>query len=81
MVGAHNSTWCPFSMEKADEAFAGFSSEDRWKVLRGNAERVFAFTPAEPPSSPPRRRRVNGDRPGVQSSVKDSVRAGGAAAR
>jgi predicted TIM-barrel fold metal-dependent hydrolase len=45
----HNSTWFPFSMEKAQESLAHFGGEDRWKVLRGNAERVFRFAPAEPP--------------------------------
>ena len=45
----HNSTWFPFSMEKAQESLAHLGGEDRWKVLRGNAERVFRFAPAEPP--------------------------------
>ncbi|MFI5046198.1 MAG: amidohydrolase family protein [Acidimicrobiia bacterium] len=45
----HNSTWYPRSMEKAQESLADFDAEDRRKVLRGNAERVFNFTPAEPP--------------------------------
>jgi predicted TIM-barrel fold metal-dependent hydrolase len=45
----HTSTWFPFSMEKAHESLAHLGGEDRWKVLRGNAERVFRFAPAEPP--------------------------------
>ena len=45
----HNSTWYPQSMVKAQEWLAGLSDEVRWKILRGNAERVFNFQPAEPP--------------------------------
>jgi predicted TIM-barrel fold metal-dependent hydrolase len=44
----HTSTWYPFTMEKADEALRGVSPEVRRKILRGNAERVFQFVPAEP---------------------------------
>jgi predicted TIM-barrel fold metal-dependent hydrolase len=43
----HISTSYPQSMEKAKEGLDGYSSEARWKVLRGNAERVFKFTPVE----------------------------------
>jgi predicted TIM-barrel fold metal-dependent hydrolase len=43
----HNSTWYPFSMPKAQESLADVADDVRWKVLRGNAERVFSFTPAE----------------------------------
>jgi hypothetical protein len=32
-------------------AAAGLTAEQQWKVLRGNAERLFQFTPAEPPSN------------------------------
>ena len=45
----HNSTWFPFSMPKAKESLAGVDDEVTWKILRGTAERVFSFTPAEPP--------------------------------
>jgi predicted TIM-barrel fold metal-dependent hydrolase len=44
----HNSTWYPFSMQKAEQSLASLPSEVRAKILRGNAERVFSFTPAEP---------------------------------
>ena len=45
----HNSTWYPYSMEKAQEWTVGLPDDVKWKILRGNAERVFDFTPAEPP--------------------------------
>jgi predicted TIM-barrel fold metal-dependent hydrolase len=45
----HVATWYPFSMERAQESLAGLSDEVRQKILRGNAERVFDFTPADPP--------------------------------
>jgi predicted TIM-barrel fold metal-dependent hydrolase len=44
----HNSTWFPHSMSKAKESLAGFPDDVRRKILRGNAERVFSFTPSEP---------------------------------
>jgi predicted TIM-barrel fold metal-dependent hydrolase len=44
----HNSTWYPYSMPKAQESLAGVADDVRRKILRGNAERVFSFTPAEP---------------------------------
>ena len=50
----HNSTWYPFSMQKAKESLAGVPDEVGRKILRGTAERVFAFTPAEPPLVPER---------------------------
>ena len=43
-----DSTW-PNCLEHAQKQLAGLSSEDRHKILRGNAERVFRFTPADPP--------------------------------
>ncbi len=46
----HNSTWFPHSMPKANESLAGLREDVRWKILRGNAERVFSFTPTEPGS-------------------------------
>jgi predicted TIM-barrel fold metal-dependent hydrolase len=49
----HNSTWCPQSMQKAQEWLRGLSDDVRWKVLRGNAQRVFNFTPVEAPALGP----------------------------
>ena len=46
----HNSTWYPVSMQKAQESLGGIPDEARRKILRGNAERVFRFTPAVPPA-------------------------------
>jgi predicted TIM-barrel fold metal-dependent hydrolase len=45
----HNSTWFPHSMPKAQAALAGLPADVTTKILRGNAERVFSFTPADPP--------------------------------
>ena len=42
----HNATWFPHSMEKAQQALAHLSKQDRYKILRGNAERLFQLTPA-----------------------------------
>lgn len=47
----HQATSWPDSMDIAQRRLAGFSAEDRFKVLRGNAERLFSFTPAAPPAS------------------------------
>jgi predicted TIM-barrel fold metal-dependent hydrolase len=46
----HNSTWWPHSMQKAQEWCTGLANEVRYKVLRGNAERLFNFMPAPPPA-------------------------------
>lgn len=43
-----DSTW-PNSIEFAQKQLDGLSDEAKHKILRGNAERVFRFTPAEPP--------------------------------
>jgi predicted TIM-barrel fold metal-dependent hydrolase len=43
-----DSSW-PNSMQTAQKRLAHLTAEDRRKVLRGNAERVFNFEPAEPP--------------------------------
>jgi predicted TIM-barrel fold metal-dependent hydrolase len=43
-----DSTW-PNSIEYAHKQLAGFDDETKYKILRGNAERLFKFTPAEPP--------------------------------
>src|SRR5262245_14002264 len=45
----HNSTWWPHSMDKAQEWCLDLPHDVRHKVLRGNAERLFDFRPAEPP--------------------------------
>jgi predicted TIM-barrel fold metal-dependent hydrolase len=45
----HNSTWWPHSMDKAQEWCLDLPDDVRHKVLRGNAERLFDFTPVEPP--------------------------------
>jgi predicted TIM-barrel fold metal-dependent hydrolase len=44
-----DSTW-PDCIELAGKRLAGFSDTDAYKILRGNAERVFQFTPAAPPA-------------------------------
>ncbi|MBB4944194.1 putative TIM-barrel fold metal-dependent hydrolase [Streptosporangium album] len=44
-----DSTW-PDCMKLARERLAGLAPEVQYKILRGNAERVFRFTPAAPPS-------------------------------
>jgi len=43
-----DSTW-PDSIRIAREQMAHLSDETQYKLLRGNAERLFRFTPAEPP--------------------------------
>ncbi len=40
-----DSTW-PNSIEYAHKQLAAFDDETKWKILRGNAERLFRFTPA-----------------------------------
>jgi len=45
-----DSSW-PNSGELLGKQIAGLSADDRYKVLRGNAEKVFHFTPAEIPIS------------------------------
>jgi predicted TIM-barrel fold metal-dependent hydrolase len=44
----HTASWFPYSMPKAQESIAHLTTEERIKVLRGNAEAVFNFTPAQP---------------------------------
>ncbi|WP_106401491.1 amidohydrolase family protein [Actinocorallia populi] len=43
-----DSTW-PNCIQKAKELVSPLSPEVQYKVLRGNAERLYRFTPAEPP--------------------------------
>jgi predicted TIM-barrel fold metal-dependent hydrolase len=47
----HNSTQWPHTMYTAQAALAGLSDKVRHKILRGNAMRVFDFTPAEVPAT------------------------------
>jgi predicted TIM-barrel fold metal-dependent hydrolase len=42
-----DSSW-PNSIEIAHKNLAHLSDDDKYKILRGNAERVFNFTPADP---------------------------------
>jgi predicted TIM-barrel fold metal-dependent hydrolase len=42
-----DSTW-PNCLEHAQKQLASLTPVDRYKVMRGNAERVFRFTPEEP---------------------------------
>jgi predicted TIM-barrel fold metal-dependent hydrolase len=46
----HNSTKWPKSMETARSVLGGLPERVRHKILRGNATRVFDFTPAKPPT-------------------------------
>lgn len=43
------SRW-PHSLDQVSEALMTLDDEGRWKVLQGNAERVFKFTPIEAPT-------------------------------
>jgi predicted TIM-barrel fold metal-dependent hydrolase len=43
-----DSTW-PNCIDHAKQQLVGLSPEDRHKVMRGNAERLFQFVPAPPP--------------------------------
>ena len=45
----HSDSPWPNSMENAQKRLSGRSDDDIRKILRGNAERVFNFTPATPP--------------------------------
>lgn len=45
-----DSTW-PNCIGFAHKQLEGFDDATKYKILRGNAERVFRFTPAEPPST------------------------------
>jgi predicted TIM-barrel fold metal-dependent hydrolase len=44
-----DSTW-PNSIEFAHKQLARFSDDDKYKILRGNAERLYNFTPDTPPA-------------------------------
>jgi predicted TIM-barrel fold metal-dependent hydrolase len=43
-----DSTW-PHSIARASEQLARFDDATKYKILRGNAERLFSFQPATPP--------------------------------
>jgi hypothetical protein len=45
-----DSTW-PSSIDVVLKQIAHLSPSDQYKVLRGNAERVFNFVPAKPPAT------------------------------
>ena len=49
----HSDTTWPDSIKLMNDrvAAAGLSPEQQYKVLRGNAQRLFQFTPAEPPAT------------------------------
>jgi predicted TIM-barrel fold metal-dependent hydrolase len=44
----HSDTTWPHSIKLMNERVAGLTPEQQYKVLRGNAERLFRFTPADP---------------------------------
>jgi predicted TIM-barrel fold metal-dependent hydrolase len=43
-----DSTW-PGSQKLAKQRLGHLPAETQYKILRGNAEKLFRFTPAEPP--------------------------------
>ena len=45
----HADTTWPHSVELARKSMTGLSVETQYKLLRGNAERLFRFTPTPPP--------------------------------
>jgi predicted TIM-barrel fold metal-dependent hydrolase len=45
----HSDTTWPHSIKLAHERLAGLSPEVQYKILRGNAERLYRFTPSAPP--------------------------------
>jgi predicted TIM-barrel fold metal-dependent hydrolase len=44
-----DSTW-PHSIETLKKRLAGRPEDDQWKIMQGNARRVFNFTPIDQPS-------------------------------
>ena len=48
----HSDTTWPNSITLAQERLeaAGLSDELKYKILRGNAEKLYQFTPSEPPA-------------------------------
>ena len=45
----HSDTTWPDCIEVAQQLVEGLPPATQRKILRGNAERLFRFTPAEPP--------------------------------
>jgi predicted TIM-barrel fold metal-dependent hydrolase len=45
----HSDTTWPHSIKLAHERLAGLDPDVQYKILRGNAERLYHFTPAPPP--------------------------------
>ena len=45
----HSDTTWPHSIKLAHERLAGLDPEVQYKILRGNAERLYRFTPTAPP--------------------------------
>jgi len=48
----HSDTTWPDSMKLAADRLSGLPAETQYKVLRGNAESLFRFTPADPATLP-----------------------------
>jgi predicted TIM-barrel fold metal-dependent hydrolase len=46
----HSDTTWPHSIKLAHERLHGLPPEVQYKILRGNAEKLYRFTPAEPPA-------------------------------
>jgi predicted TIM-barrel fold metal-dependent hydrolase len=47
----HSDTTWPHSIKLAHERLAGLSEQTQYKILRGNAEKLYQFTPSEPPTT------------------------------
>ena len=47
----HSDTTWPHSIKLAHERLAGLPEEVQYKILRGNAEKLYRFTPSDPPTS------------------------------
>jgi predicted TIM-barrel fold metal-dependent hydrolase len=47
----HSDTTWPHSIKLAHERLAGLPEDVQYKILRGNAEKLYRFTPSEPPTS------------------------------
>jgi predicted TIM-barrel fold metal-dependent hydrolase len=45
----HSDTTWPHSIKLAHERLDGLPEDVQYKILRGNAERLYRFTPSEPP--------------------------------
>jgi len=46
----HSDTTWPHSIKLAHERLAGLPEEVQYKILRGNAEKLYRFTPSQPPA-------------------------------